>query len=134
MILSKKNYSIETIQTAFNVYYYSPMAYNVIRDRKLLILPHKCTLQKMPSAQNFNIDGLDSNRNYLRKTTENFSDRERLVNIQIDEIYINPIIEFKNSKLVGCADNNNCVGTTVLCFMVNSVFGSLKLNCKTDSG
>lgn len=121
-----KKYTINAVLNAFTIYLYSSSCYNIIRDQNILILPHPKTLQKISALQDINANNEPSNNKYFSKVVENLSKTEKIVNIQIDEIYVKSKINFKSNNLIGYAENSNNIAKTMLCFMINSIYGPMK--------
>lgn len=57
-------------------------------------MPHKRTLQSITTAQNVSVDKIEA-KSYLKTATSNFSQLEKVVNIQIYEIYVNTIVQYR---------------------------------------
>lgn len=124
--LVKVKYDPTTIVFSFMIYSQSPVAYNFIRN--YLTLPHKRYLQQISSSLKIGSDGGKSNTiNYLSHVSKSLSQREKIVSLLIDEIYVNSTLSFKSQNLVGLAENNpNELAKTVLSFMISSPFGKFK--------
>ncbi|GBM71630.1 hypothetical protein AVEN_269185-1 [Araneus ventricosus] len=54
------------------------------------------------------------------------SPREKLICLLIDEIYVNPGLNYKGGKLVGKAENANQQANTIQAFMITSLFSKYK--------
>lgn len=128
LILSKKRtYSNNAILNAFFIYQYSSSVYEIIREKNILILPHTKTLQKLSAFQNINSEHEMQNINYLTKISNSLSDTEKIINIQIDEMYLKKQVNYKSKSIIGFADDNSGeIARTVLGFLINSVYGHMK--------
>lgn len=89
-------------------------------------MPHPKTLQKFSASQEVDANNDNSNIKYLQKVSANLKPHEKIVNIQIDEIYCKSAIIYKANSLVGYADNSENVATTIVAFLISSVFGSFQ--------
>ncbi|CAG4970430.1 unnamed protein product [Parnassius apollo] len=123
--LKQPRYSVSTVIFAFLIFCISQSCYNLIR--RFLFLPHKRYLQYLSSSFNVNPSNLENTNNYLKVMYNKLDSRERVVNLCIDEIYVNSKLEYKCKKVTGYADNDsNELAKTVVCFMVSSTFGRFK--------
>ncbi|GBM61575.1 hypothetical protein AVEN_96169-1 [Araneus ventricosus] len=55
-----------------------------------------------------------------------FSPHEKLICLLIDEIYVNPGLDYKGGKLLGKAENANQQANTIQAFMITSLFSKYK--------
>lgn len=124
--LPKKCYSQNEILNAFLIYSYSSSTYNVIRDNNILMLPHTRTLQKISSFQNISVQDDVSNFKYLKLIASKLNDQEKIINIQIDEMYTKKHITYSGKNVYGFAENSADVSKTILGYMINSVYGHMK--------
>lgn len=64
---------------------------------------------------------------YLKQKASCLGDQEKIVNLLLDEIYINPLMDFKRGN-IGIADNTDdfVAAGTVQTFMITSVFSKNK--------
>lgn len=116
----KRKYSTDTILYAYSIFLQSKACYTLIRDEKMLILPHISTLSSITRFQNISAGNESSNKNYFKKIVSNLTDLEKVVTIQIDEIYCAAQINFKASSLTGFAENTDEVAKTVVCVFNSS--------------
>ena len=123
----KRSYSKDTLILAFMLNCQSPAAYNSLRQNGTLLLPHPKHLQKLASNLNISPYSEEENKNFLNVLANNLTDTDKYVILSLDEVYVNPSLEYKNGKFVGQAANN-CVeeARTVQAFMVHSAYGSFK--------
>ena len=123
----RKNYSKDTLILAFMLNCQSPAAYNSLRNNGTLILPHPKYLQKLASNLNVSPTSEKENIHFLHVMTSKLADIDKFVILSLDEVYVNPSLEYKNGKLVGQAVNN-CLeeARTIQAFMVHSAYGSFK--------
>lgn len=83
---SRKRYSSTTQCFAFMAYIKSPSCYRFLRRTKLLSLPHPSTLKNLIPAMSKSSD-FDIGK-YLKIKTNSLSSREKIVAVQMDEIYV----------------------------------------------
>lgn len=105
----KRNYDPVTMIFAFLVYCQSAATYNLIRS--YLFLPHKRYLQHISSTLHISpehqgSEGGNNTAHYLHHVSKHLSDRERIVALLIDEIYVNRSLTFKGNSITGSAENN----------------------------
>ncbi|KAJ3661529.1 hypothetical protein Zmor_005922 [Zophobas morio] len=126
LTLKKRRYSPATILFSFIMFSYSPSAYKFLRN--YLLLPHKRYLQMLSSSFNISPDN-ESNKTkyYLTHVTKDLSERERYVNLLVNEIYVNSKLDFKGGNIVDNANNNlSQLAKTIQTFMISSTFGHFK--------
>lgn len=127
MMSKKRVYSNNFILNSFFIYSYSKSVYNLIRSNNILILPNPIVLQRLSSFQNIGVKDDDSNLNYLKLVLSKLSEKEKNVNLQIDEIYTKKQLSYIAKCLYGFAENRDGeLAKTVLGFMINSVYGHMK--------
>lgn len=122
----KQNYSTNAILNAFFIFSYSSSVYNIIRDNNILILPHESTLKKISAYQNISVNDDLSNFKYLTMICNKLNEQEKIVNIQIDEMYAKKQVTYSGKNVYGFDENSAEVGKTILGFMINSVYGHMK--------
>ncbi|BFZ13694.1 hypothetical protein BsWGS_16733 [Bradybaena similaris] len=117
---NSRRYSSQTQCFAFMTYIKSPACYRFIRKSKLLCLPHPSTLKRLIPTMSTDLDV----SKYLQVKSENMSSREKVVAIQMDEIYVKSAVSYTGGKIFGTASNSKESATTVQAFMISSMFGN----------
>lgn len=119
LILSKNNrrYDILTQVFSLKIHGLSPACYRNIQSSNCLILPHERNLLHIKNT--LGIDG-DYFR-ILNEITSKFSDTQRHVILQMDEVHIRSDVAYKGCKIFGSIDNPNDPATTVFSLMVSSL-------------
>lgn len=120
-------YDSTVIVPAFIFFAHSAATYEYLR--KFLVLPCKRYLQFLSSSMHLspNYKNTDNDEAYMSHMIRGLNDREKIVALLIDEIYIERGIQYKSNNLVGFAQNQDMQqARTVMSFMVKSVFGSFK--------
>ena len=119
-----RRYSITTIITAFTLYFLSSRAYGYVRSA-FLTLPSVSWLRKLSSHVGCKpVSGLSCD-NFLRLKAGTLKSNELIVNLLLDEVYVKPGLSFKNSDVVGTAQNDpSQTATTIQCFMISSLQSS----------
>ena len=115
---SRYRYTTDTLIFAFQIYHKSSSSY--LELRQLLCLPSIRLLQSVSS----NLDVSDSNTciTFLKSKAALLTPDELLVNVQLDEIYVKPKIQYKGDKIVGCAENKDqALASRIQCFMISSI-------------
>lgn len=79
----------------------------------------------MTRYQDVNPNNKASNLSYYKKIEANFTEQDKYVVIQIDEIYSSPQVNYWN-QLTGFAENTDEVATTVLDVLVSSCYEQMK--------
>lgn len=132
MILTSKVsvtcYSWETIVFSSLVYSISPHAYKFIRSSGNLILPSPGTLRSVCSKLNTDPQR-EQNENFLNYVKRKFSfltEKDKLVLLLMDEVYVKPQMDYKQGTVVGSAADKNELAKTAYVFMISSLLSSFK--------
>lgn len=120
-----KKYSMDDFLMAMTIFMYSPTCYNVIRDHGFIILPHEKTIKKLKACQDIGVNKVSSNENYFTNIIEKLEEHEKIIIVQIDEVYCKTKCQYKAKTLTGYAENSNNLAKTVLSFLISSIYGSL---------
>ena len=99
----------------------SPALYRQILQNEVLTLPSKSLLEKLTSAFSVDSGMSDATERYLKMRFSKLNDREKVVNLIVDEVYSSKRVEYSGGKIYGY--ENQAVTKTVLCFMIASVGG-----------
>ena len=111
-------YTSETLIIAFQIYHKSPACY--LQMKQLFCLPSVRLLQQVSS--NLNVSGSTDYVTFLKNKAALLNPKERLVNVQLDEIYVKSKLQYKGEKLIGQADNSDReAATRIQCFMLSSI-------------
>lgn len=125
MMSSKITYCHQSIITAFVIYSHSSSTYEFLRQ--FFILPHKRYLQFISSKLSISPDSDDNTQHYLKIMAKNLNEREKVVNLMIDEIYVTSKLVYKAQKIDGMAENKpDELAKTIQSFMITSPFGHFK--------
>nr|CAI5852053.1 unnamed protein product [Callosobruchus analis] len=123
---AKKNYSVSTLIFLMAIFNQSSSTYEHLRD--YLTLPTSRRLKQITSE--FNISPIidkSRSKSYLWYAASNLSDREKIVCLLIDEIYIKTGLQYKAKNVTGFAENNPTrLAKTVQTFMISSAFSNFK--------
>lgn len=129
LLYSSHRFSCFTIIFSFLIFSHSHNIYELLRNH--LILPTKRHLQQISSRLNISPDSDAKNIHYLSHIAKNLKDEEKIVALLLDEIYIDPHLQYKSNKITGFAENGDKgIARTVQSFMIKSVFGNFKEICK----
>ena len=99
----------------------SPALYKQILKEDILALPTQRHLKKLTSAFTVEAGMSKSTEQYLKTRIKNLSEREKIVNLMIDEVYSAKRVEYSGGTFYGYENQN--VTKTLLCFMIKSVGG-----------
>ncbi len=89
----------------------------MLKDQNCLTLPGQTTLNKLTRHVGVPTEGADA---YLRLRFQKLPEREKVVNLLLDEVYVQKHVEYANGEITGLGPGNT-PASTVLCFMVSSV-------------
>nr|CAH7764584.1 unnamed protein product [Callosobruchus chinensis] len=122
-------YSAKSLILCSVIHLISPHAYKYLRHSGTVILPHSKTLKTICNKflTDPTIEEKQSFLMYAKNVAKYLEDREKNVILLIDEVHIEPFVDYKGGNIVGTACNNhNELATTAYAFMINSVFSSFK--------
>ena len=113
-----RRYQTASIIRSYLWHIYSPTLYRQLRE--VFILPSPNRLKQLSSTCLSSATAID--HHYLTARTMNLLDRDKVVNLSIDEIYTAKRVEYCSGtgSLIGLADDNE-PAKTVLAFMVKSL-------------
>ena len=112
-----RSYNIETIIVALKCQLISPACYQYLQSLDSLFLPHHSTLKRLYSKF-----GLDSEfSSFWESATSQFSQRERHVIVQMDEIHVKSELTYKGGRVLGSSSNTNEPAKTIFALMVSSL-------------
>jgi hypothetical protein len=120
----KRRFSSDLLRVAFLLFTRSSVAYRILYESGILIMPHVNTLRRLSTI--FTVSaGLENTDqvNYLRLRARDLDERQRFVCLQMDEIHVNPTFAFKGGNVSGNAQNSADQAHSVQAFMISSVFG-----------
>ncbi len=110
---------------ATRLYLQSSSAYFILYKGKYLCLPHPRNLEKIIS--NFSLHDsstVQGSIDYLKTRIDYLKKHELVVNILLDEIYIQPVLTFKGDTIFGYSENNKT--KTAQIFMILSILSKYK--------
>ncbi|XP_055337664.1 uncharacterized protein LOC129587779 [Paramacrobiotus metropolitanus] len=117
-----RRYFPEMLSWAAALHVKSAAAYRMISSTSALTLPCESSIKKVmkpyrsgPGMQQLQLKNVD------RISKRAKTDRERLVNLHIDEISVRPKYSYKGGKIVGQAYNCASPATEVVAFMITGV-------------
>ncbi|GAB0096203.1 hypothetical protein DMENIID0001_116830 [Sergentomyia squamirostris] len=124
LISSKRRYEAATILKSFTLNSISPSGYRFLRQ--ILNLPHPNYLRVLKQDLQISAQNEEQNHNYIKEIVKILDERGRgrVVSLMIDEIYVEPQLDYKGRKLIGQAENTNALARTIQTFMIGSVFGN----------
>ena len=112
------------------IYYGNAAVYRSLRDSNKLVLPHPSYIRRL--SLNVNTEpNIESNHlDYLRKRVSVLSDRERLVNVLLDEIHMKSGVSYKGGKITaGGSENTEGIANSIQAFIKTSLL-SKKRCCR----
>ena len=113
-----RRYSISTMKSAFLRQLTSNALYK--RLQSFFILPSVRWLQKLSAGASVSPNEASVDQNYLKMRTKSLSDKEKMVTLMIDEVYIAERVEYSNGSFLGLTENGT-PAKTVLGFMIQSI-------------
>lgn len=123
-----RRYIGATMILASTLFVQSSASYLAIYNSKLLYLPHPRNLQKLIGK--FSVtsgSNIKDSTEYLKTRISLLKKYELIINIHLDEIYVNPELNFKGNNIVGCSESNPTqVAKTIQVFMISSIFSKYR--------
>ena len=110
-------YKTDTVIVAFQIYHKFPSCY--IKQQQLLCLPSIRMLQDVSSSLQ-----VGDNCNcvtILQSKVAMLKPSELLINIQLDEIYVKPNLQYTADRIVGNAENREQAASRIQCFMISLI-------------
>ena len=124
---NNRRYSGNTLIFAASMYVHSSVSYQALYNSNNFQIPHPRNIKKIIgrfSSLDQNIEGSIA---YLKTKREYLRDEELLVNLQLDEIYINPQVNFKGDSLYGYSQTDpSKIAKTAQVFMISSILSKYK--------
>ena len=99
----------------------SSALYKQVHKEGILTIPAPNYLDKLTKPFTAETGFPESTKKYLRARFSRLSDREKVVNLILDEVYNSHRVEYSGGTFYGF--ENNKVTKTLLCFMIKSVGG-----------
>ena len=114
----RRRYNVLTQILALKTHLISPASYHYLQSMSCISLPHSNTLKKLYSSF-----GLENEFfMFLKESTYSFSQEQRHVIIQMDEIHVKPDISHKGGRLFASNLDPDNPTKTVFAIMVSSLY------------
>lgn len=124
---NSRRYCGNTLLFAASLYVHSPAAYAAVHSSGYMYLPHPCNVRKLIARFDLNSLNVDGSIEYLKIKKKFLKDHELVVNVLLDEIYIEPRLIFKGDTIYGASEtDSNEIAKTAQVFMLSSVFSKFK--------
>lgn len=121
----RPTYNLDTFELSYLLRSKSSAAYNAIRERSCLKLPHPRHLQRILRSFNIRPDKKQENIEYLKTLLQQLPEKARIINLSGDEVYLRKGLTFRNGCLRGFAQNKpHKYATTCFVIYANSIFGN----------
>lgn len=121
-------YSSSTMILSSIIFSISPHAYKFLRHYGSLILPHPETIKNVCSK--FLTDPTHEERQsfltYASNIFKLLDENDKYVMLLMDEIHIQPYLDYKGGNIVGTACNNTSLATAAYVFMITSIKSNFK--------
>ena len=114
---NRRRYNILTQILSLKTHLISPACYKYLQQMPCLSLPHFNTLNKLDSSFGLENEFFP----FLRQATHSFSDEQKHVILQMDEIHVKPNISYKGGKIIGSNICPEDPTKTVFAIMVSSL-------------
>ncbi|KAH8021744.1 hypothetical protein HPB51_016808 [Rhipicephalus microplus] len=122
-------YPVDLLVFASLVFTISPYAYRFIRSTSKLKLPHPETIRRACGSYRVNPCSEQQDAlflSYTKRLAVGMDDHEKTVTLVMDEIHLQPYIDYKGGGLVGMATNSQNAAKTAYVFMIQSLLSSSK--------
>ena len=114
---NRSGYNVLTQVLALKTHLISPTCYKYLQQMPCLTLPHVNTLLKLYSSSGLESDYFP----FLKQATHSFSDSEKYVIVQMDEIHVKSDISYIGGKIYGASLRPEDPVKTVFTIMVSSL-------------
>ena len=128
-ITKQVRYSSELLIWAATISYSFPGAYNQLRRKSALTLPHPVYLRQFLCKIGHNTPCIGPSQiAFLREKSKYLQDSDKVVTVMLDEVYVNSKLSYKAGKILGMADNGSETETagTMQVFMAASLHSDYK--------
>ena len=102
----------------------SPKLYDQLQRSALFCLPTSKTLRRLTSALQMGTGLDEATMAYLGMRVKTLGQRDRLVNLSMDEVYTAQAAEMAGGRVYGMDDTSEEVTKTLFCTHINSVAGT----------
>lgn len=124
---NNRRYSGNTLILATTLYLKSQSAYIALYKSKCLHIPHPRNIIKLISRFSLNKCSMLGSIEYLKTKQKFLNDYELIVNLQLDEIYIEQQLNFKGDSVYGYSENDRSkIAKTAQVFMVSGILSKYK--------
>lgn len=124
-----RRYSGETMLIAVSLFIQSSAAYFCLYKSNTIFLPHPRNIKKIICKISLTDTDLSGSIKYLKTKLELLKSYEFLVNVHIDEVYINAQIQFKGGRIFGRSENSensSKIAKTAQVFMISSLLSKYR--------
>lgn len=121
-------YSANTILVSSILYTISPHAYRFLRKSGSVILPHPTTITGICSRllTDPTLENKEAFLRYAKNIYKYVSTEDNHMILLMDEIHIQPYMDYKGGNLVGNSCNNRDLATSAYVFMINGIKSNFK--------
>ncbi|KAM7300812.1 uncharacterized protein ISCGN_016397 [Ixodes scapularis] len=130
MLLSKSpNYPADLLVFSSLVFTISPHAYRFIRSTSKLKLPHPDTIRRVCASYVVNPCTEQQSTlflSYAKRLVAAMNEHEKTVTLVMDEIHLQPYLDYKGGTVVGMAANSTIAAKTAYVFMIQSLLSASK--------
>jgi hypothetical protein len=116
-----RRYSQDLLAASFMWNNTSPALFKQLKEEGFLSLPSQSHLRRLSQAFQTETGMSPSCTTYLQARADNLKEREKIVVLMVDEIFVSKRVEYASGKMYGTEDGDVC--KTLLTFMVKSVAG-----------
>ena len=100
---------------------YSPNLYRRILKDNVLTLPSVRRIYQLTSSLTVDFELTESTLSYLEAKILKLTEKDKIVNLILDEVYVSKQVSFQNGRFYG--NENGEITKTLLCIMIQSVAG-----------
>lgn len=128
LCLSKsRKYSVHTMVISFFMFMQSPSCSESLQEHAVLCLPHSQYLRKLIFQFGTSLNRMEQHVHFFKLRCNSLEEKDKIVILRIDEMYLKQNISYKRGILTGQAMNNTLAeANTVLAFFVSSAFSNFK--------
>lgn len=113
-----KRYTGHTMILASTLFIQSSASYFALYHSQCICLPHPRNIKKVISKMSSHASDLKKSIDYLKSKMPFFKDQKLIINIHLDEMYVDPVLNFKGDSILGSSSTDPTkVAKTVQAFM-----------------
>ena len=121
---TRRRYELSTLATCMTLFKTSPAAYKQLLSDNVLTLPSVQHLRRLSSALTVDLEFSESTVSYLKARFSRLNERERVINIILDEVKTDQTVDYTGGNILG--EFEGVVTKGLLAVMIKSLGGKYR--------